>query len=142
MFEDISGMTREEIIERIKDNGFFIANVKDPDEEMQLEAIEENYFCIRFIQNPTEAVQIKAMEHHRWLIKYLKHPCEKAIELAEGLTLAKNITPNFKYHFYEPVYTTMEQIMEQLDCYINPKVKFFQYKKLETAMNYLFKQEY
>jgi hypothetical protein len=65
MFEDISGMTREEIIERIKDNGFFIANVKDPDEEMQLEAIEENYFCIRFIQNPTEAVQIKAMEYHR-----------------------------------------------------------------------------
>ena len=48
MFEDISGMTREEILERIKDNGFFIANVKDPDEEMQLEAIEENYFCIRF----------------------------------------------------------------------------------------------
>ena len=141
MFEDISGMTREEILERIKDNGFFIANVKDPDEEMQLAAIEENYFCIRFIQNPTEVVQIKAMEYHRWLIKYLKHPCEKAIELAEGLALAKNITPNFKYHFYEPVYTTMEQIMEQLDCYINPKVKFFQYKKLETAMNYLFKQE-
>ena len=27
MFEDISGMTREEILERIKDNGFFIANV-------------------------------------------------------------------------------------------------------------------
>jgi hypothetical protein len=141
MFEDITGMSREEILDRIKDNGFFISNIKDPDEEMQLTAIEENFFSIRCIQNPTEATQVEAVNHHRYVIKYIKHPCKKALEVAKDLTICEDLTPNGPYHFYEPVYTTMDQIMEQLECYINPKVKFFKYKKLETAMNYLFKQD-
>lgn len=141
MYVDIMGMTREEIISEIKNNGFFIENVDDPDEELQLLAVDENYFSIRCIHNPTEAAQLAAIENGAWLVKFIAKPCQKVLEIVgDRFPIPKNISPDdFKYKFYEPVFTTMEDIMFDFNCYINEKVKFFKYKTLEAAMNYLFK---
>lgn len=142
MFEDISDLTREEIIEKIKDNSFFIGNVDNPDEELQLLAIEDNPFSIREIQNPTKKVQIETVETFRSCIKYIKRPCQEVIDIVHGLLPTPEcISPEwFKYKFYEPVYRNMDQIKYDFDCYISDDEKFFKCKSLKAAMNTLFRQ--
>ena len=120
----------------------------EDDEDLQLAAISENAFSIRYIQNPTEKVQLKAVEEMVDSIKYVINPSKKVIEYVNALydyhynrnslyPVPKNVTPNLEFSFYEPVYTSMEQIMFHLNCYINEKVKFFKYKSLKAAMNFL-----
>ena len=135
-------MTREEVIEQIKDNGWFISNITDPDKELQLLAIEENPFCIRAIDNPTKKVQIKAVDTFISCAKYIKKPCQEVIDRVHGLyPTPECISPeDFKYKFYEPVYETMDQIKYDFNCYISDDEKFFKCKTLKAAMNSLFRK--
>jgi hypothetical protein len=135
-------MTREEVIEQIKDNGFFIENVENPDEELQLLAIEENPFCIRVIDNPTKKVQMEAVDNFICCIKYIKKPCQEVIDRVHDLyPTPKCISPeDFKYKFYEPVYETMDQIKYDFNCYFSETDKFFKCKSLKAAMNSLFRK--
>ena len=130
--------SREEAIEAIKENGFEIQYVKNPDEELQLMAIEENYFSIRCIPNPTEKVQLKAIENGYWVVKYIAKPCQKVIDAVNGRRpIPRNISPeNFKYKFYEQVFTTMEEIKNEFDAYIIESDTFFRFKTLGLAINY------
>lgn len=136
-------MKYKEELAIIEYNPFHIEKIKDPSERIQLKAIESNYFTIRCIKKPTEKVQQRAVSHNRSVIKYINHPYDSVLNMIDPKyhVAPKNITPDFEYAFYEPVYTTMEQIMYDFSCYINEKVKFFQYKTLKGAMNYLLKQK-
>ena len=135
-------MTREEVIEQIKDNGFFIENIENPDAELQLLAVAENPFCIRSVDNPVDATQIAAVEHFPCCIKFIKRPCRTVIDIAGDLyPISECISPEgFKYKFYEPIYETMDQIKYDFDCYISDE-KFFKCKSLKAAMNTLFRKD-
>lgn len=134
--------TREELIERIKENGFNISEVDDPDEELQLLAIEDNPFSIRAIDSPTDTVQFKAVDSFISCIKYIKRPCAEAIKRAGSrYPIPQCISPaGFKYKFFEPVYETMDQIKDDFNCYISDDEKFFKCKSLKAAMNTLFRK--
>lgn len=142
MLNNVLNMSRKEIIEKIKENGFFIENIEDPDEELQLLAIENNAFCIRKISNPTEKVQIQAVDSFISCFKYIKRPCQDVIDRVHGLyPTPRCISPeSFKYKFYECVYKTMDEIKYDFDCFISEKDTFFKYKTLGLAMSYLKKK--
>lgn len=138
-------MTKEEIKEVVKECPWEISLYNDEDEEIQLAIVEENPFSIRYIQNPTEKVQIAAVSDMLSSFVYIMRPCQAVVDMvqkswnSDKYVIPKNITPNSKFAFYEPVYTEMSQIMTHFSCYINKGVKFFQYKTLRSAMNYLSK---
>lgn len=140
-------MKKEEIIEAVREHPWEISLFDDNDEDLQLAAVEENSFSIRYIQNPTNKVQIKAVDDMHSSFVYIMKPCQEAIDIiksgwsADKYVIPRNISPNLEFSFYEPVYTNMEQIMFHLGCYINDEVKFFQYKSLRAAMNFLLKRK-
>ena len=142
MFVDTSGMTRDEIKKEIKADGWFIANIENPDAELQLSAVAQNPFCIRAIDNPVDAAQIAAVEQFPCCIKYIKRPCKTVIDIAGDLyPLSECISPEgFKYKFYEPVYETMDQIKYDFNCYFSETDKFFKCKSLKAAMNSLIRK--
>lgn len=142
MFVDTSGMTRDEIKKEIKADGWFIANIENPDAELQLLAVAQNPFCIRTIDNPVDAAQIAAVEQFHCCIKYIKRPCKTVIDIAGDLyPISECISPEgFKYKFYEPVYETMDQIKYDFNCYFSETDKFFKCKSLKAAMNSLIRK--
>lgn len=142
MFVDTSGMTRDEIKKEIKADGWFIANIENPDAELQLLAVAQNPFCIRAIDNPVDTTQIAAVEQFPCCIKYIKRPCKTVIDMAGDLyPISECISPEgFKYKFYESVYETMDQIKYDFNCYFSETDKFFKCKSLKAAMNYLIRK--
>lgn len=142
MFVDTSGMTRDEIKKEIKADGWFIANIENPDAELQLLAVAQNPFCIRAIDNPVDATQIAAVEQFSCCIKYIKRPCKTVIDITGDLyPISECISPEgFKYKFYEPVYETMDQIKYDFNCYFSETDKFFKCKSLKAAMNSLIRK--
>jgi hypothetical protein len=142
MFVDTSGMTRDEIKKEIKADGWFIANIENPDAELQLLAVAQNPFCIRAIDNPVDATQIAAVEQFHCCIKYIKRPCQEVIDRAHDLyPISECISPEgFKYKFYEPVYETMDQIKYDFNCYFSETDRFFKCKSLKAAMNSLIRK--
>lgn len=142
MFVDTSGMTRDEIKKEIKADGWFIANIENPDAELQLLAVAQNPFCIRAIDDPVESTQIAAVEQFSCCIKNIKRPCKTVIHIAGDLyPISECISPEgFKYKFYEPVYETMDQIKYDFNCYFSETDKFFKCKSLKAAMNSLIRK--
>lgn len=135
-------ISREEIIEEIKHDGWSIANIENPDAELQILAVQENPFSIRAIDNPVDIAQIIAVEQFPCCIKFIKRPCKTVIDIASDLyPISECISPeDFKYKFYEPVYETLDQIKYDFNCYISDNEKFFNCKTLKAAMNTLFRK--
>lgn len=65
----------------VRENGFELQWIEDPDEELQLAAVAQNGSAILCIENPSEAVQIAAVTQSHDAIRRIKDPSD-AVKLA------------------------------------------------------------
>lgn len=65
----------------VRENGFELQWIEDPDEELQLAAVAQNGSAILCIENPSEAVQIAAVTQSHEAIHRIKDPSD-AVKLA------------------------------------------------------------
>jgi len=54
-------MKKIEIIKKITNNGLFIRNIQNPDEELQLLAVKNNASAIKYIKNLDKDIQLAAV---------------------------------------------------------------------------------
>lgn len=60
-------------LEQVTKNGFYIRNIENPSEELQLAAVNFNPMAIKFIKYPTEKVCIEAVTHNGKALKYVEN---------------------------------------------------------------------
>jgi len=63
--------TKEEQLEAVKENGYSIRYMHNPDKELQLEAVKRNGYSIRYIHNPDKEVQLEAAKETGNSIQYM-----------------------------------------------------------------------
>ena len=74
--------TEEKIIQKIKQDPFYIKHIKNPSEKVQLAAVRQYGSSISCIDNPSEKVQLAAINKYGSSIYFIKNPTEKAIQAA------------------------------------------------------------
>lgn len=71
-------------LEQVTKNGFYIRNIENPSEEVQLAAVKHNPMAIKFIKSPTEKVCFEAVSHNGKSLEYVKNQtmelCMAALE--------------------------------------------------------------
>lgn len=68
-------------LEQVTKNGFYIRNIENPSEELQLAAVKFNPMAIKYIKSPTEKVCFEAVSHNG---KALKHITNQTVELCKA----------------------------------------------------------
>lgn len=84
-------------IELVKKNGYHIAHIKDPSEEVKLAAVKQDGWSIEYIKDPSEEVQIEAVKklyyydnYYDYFVK-IRIKSDKAKELYFKLKRARDI---------------------------------------------------
>ena len=95
MIKNLDHLSENEKLEAIKKNGFAIALMTDPSEELQLAAVEKDYETLRLIENPTEKVKLTAVKKDGFAIQFIKTGKSEEVKLA-AVTRSPRLIANFK----------------------------------------------
>ena len=68
-------------LEQVTHNGFYIRNIENPSEELQLAAVNFNPMAIKYIKSPTEKVCLEAVSHNGKTLKYVRN---QTVELCKA----------------------------------------------------------
>jgi hypothetical protein len=70
-------LDRESCLAEVKQNGYNIQWIHNPDKELQLEAVKRDGYSIQFIQNPDKEVQLEAVKQNGYSIQWIHNPDKK-----------------------------------------------------------------
>jgi urease gamma subunit len=71
-------------LEAVKENGHVLIYIYNPDKDVQLEAVKEDGQAIQYVYNPDKDVQMEAVKQNRYAIKYIHNPDRELCYIALG----------------------------------------------------------
>jgi len=69
-------------MEMVLRDPYYIKNIDNPSEEIQLVAVNKNGILLKFIKSPSVKVQWEALKNNVWAIEYIENPLEEMCILA------------------------------------------------------------
>jgi hypothetical protein len=69
-------LTEEFKLWLINNKGYYITEIKNPSEEIQLAAVIKYGDVIEYFKNPSEEVQLAAIKNRWWVIEFIQNPSE------------------------------------------------------------------
>jgi len=90
----IENPTVEMCLEAVKENGYALQYVKVPTAEIYLEAVKQNGYALRYIKNPSNELCLEAVRTHGEALQYVKSPTrEMCLDAVKGNICALNFVP-------------------------------------------------
>jgi len=71
----------KECLAAVKEGGYNIQYIQNPDKEVQIVAVKQNGYSIRFIRNPDKEAQLAVIQQNPFNICYIRDP-DKEVQMA------------------------------------------------------------